>query len=69
MSNKMHCSDAVSELGGWDKGVLVNPIPSRGPNYTHRIIGFPPGLENLTVSLRCIAVHKITQTRTVEITS
>ena len=57
MSNKMpltlHCSDAVSGLGGWSLahprfGFLANPIPSRG---AHCNTAFPPGLENLIALL------------------
>ena len=32
--------------------VSVNPIPTRGADYAHRIISYPPGFENLTTSLQ-----------------
>ena len=53
-----HCSDAASGWAGLalahpEFGVSVNPIPTRGADYTHRITACPPGFENLAASLVC----------------
>jgi ankyrin repeat protein len=32
--------------------VSVNPIPTRGADYAHHIISYPPGFENLAMSLQ-----------------
>ena len=64
MSNKMpiklHCSDAVSGLGGWalaHLGFGVYLTLFLPANYAHRITTFPPGLENL-IALMFIKLHK-----------
>ena len=55
---KSMCSDAASGWAGWalahlEFGVSVNPIPTRGAEYAHRITACPPGFENLAASLIC----------------
>ena len=43
----------MKAASGWEVahpefGVSVNPIPTRGADYTHRITACPPGFENLS---------------------
>ena len=33
-------------------GISVNPIPTKGADYAHRITACPPGFENLAASLQ-----------------
>ena len=42
---------------GPEFGVSVNPILTKGADYTHRITPCPPGFENLTASLISENVH------------
>ena len=55
-------SDAASVWAGWalaypEFGVSVNPIPTRGADYAHRITACPPGFENLAASLLGIQLN------------
>ena len=46
---------AVMRLAGGqgpEFGISVNPIPTRGADYAHRIISWIPGFENLTAYLQ-----------------
>ena len=43
-------------LGWLEFGVSVNPIPTRGADYAHRITACPPGFENLTASLFVMSI-------------
>ena len=52
----MQCSNVVSGRAEWslahpEFGNSVNPIPTRGADYAHRITASPPGFENLAASL------------------
>ena len=49
-------SAAASGWAGWalthpEFGISLNPIPTRGADYAHRITACPPGIENLAASL------------------
>ena len=39
-------------------GVSINPIPTRGADYAHRITACPSGFENLAASLRHVCDSK-----------
>ena len=50
-------SDAVSGWAGWalahlEFGSSVNPFPTMGTDFSHRITACPPGFENLVASLQ-----------------
>ena len=52
----MACSGlSESGLPGPDFGRYVHSISTRGADYAHQITACPPGFENLTASLHCIA--------------
>ena len=49
LEKHMYCSAAASGWAGWAKahpefGSSVNPITTRGADYTHHITASPPGL-------------------------
>ena len=57
IGTQVQFSDTVSGWAGWalahpEFGASVNPIPTKGADYAHRITDCPPGLENLMASLR-----------------
>ena len=61
-SSKLNSSDAASGWAGWslahqEFGSSVNPITTRGADYTHHIIASPPGFENPATPLNSIPIY------------